>query len=79
MVPSDRVQLLYARHDQLTPEALTLKYATTRGIAAVHGYDHSHATMLLAGDIRRDYREFLSKMTLQETGTNLSPRSTSSF
>jgi hypothetical protein len=59
----ERVQILYARHDQLTPEATTRQYAADRKIVAVRAYDHSHATILLAGDLDADYREFLARMT----------------
>jgi hypothetical protein len=61
-----RVQILYARHDQLTPEATTRRYADERNIAAVHGYEHSHATILLSGDLETDYRVFLAQMSARD-------------
>jgi hypothetical protein len=62
-LPPARVQILYARQDQLTPEATTRRYATHRRIDAVRAYEHSHATILLAGDLDTDYRTFLARMT----------------
>jgi hypothetical protein len=62
-LPPARVQILYARQDQLTPEATTRRYATDRRIDAVRAYQHSHATILLASDLDTDYRTFLARMT----------------
>jgi hypothetical protein len=64
-----RVQILYARYDQLTPEATIRKYAADRGITAVRAYEHSHATILLAGDLDADYRAFLARVTETEQPT----------
>jgi hypothetical protein len=61
-----RVQILYARYDQLTPEATIRRYAADRGITAVRAYEHSHATILLAGDLDADYRAFLARVTEDE-------------
>ncbi len=65
-----RVQILYARYDQLTPESLTLAYAARLGIGAagagggpeVDGYAESHGTILLRGAIYRAYAEFLDRI-----------------
>ena len=65
-LPPQRVQLLYARHDQLTPEALTLRFAKSRGLCAIQAYDHSHATILLAGALPRHYRDFLVGMDARQ-------------
>jgi len=65
-----RVQILYARYDQLTPESLTLAYAARLGTAAtgadggpdVDGYAESHGTILLRGAMYRAYGEFLDRI-----------------
>ena len=57
-IDSHSVFVHYARYDRLTPEALTLQFARERGIA-VKGYDESHGTILLNGEMLADYRRFL--------------------
>lgn len=63
-----RVQILYARYDQLTPESRTLAYAARLGggVAgggpAVDGYAESHGTILLRGAMYRAYAEFLDRI-----------------
>jgi hypothetical protein len=57
-IDSHRVFIQYARYDRLTPEPLTLQFASERGIA-VKGYNESHGTILLNGEMLADYRRFL--------------------
>ncbi|HUW69126.1 MAG TPA: hypothetical protein VMX33_02735 [bacterium] len=62
-----RVQILYARYDQLTPEHITLAYADKLRAESsladsgpvVDGYAESHGTILLCGGMYRAYGEFL--------------------
>jgi hypothetical protein len=58
----DRIQILYAIHDQLTPESTTLDFAQARKIESVTGYNRSHATMLLGVSLYVDYANFLRSM-----------------
>lgn len=65
-----RVQILYARYDQLTPERVTQDYAAKLAQAApgagdgpdVRGYAESHATILLRPAMYRAYGEFLDRI-----------------
>jgi hypothetical protein len=61
-VAPDRILLLYARQDQLTPESVTIEYAKTRSINRILGYDESHSTILLNGRMFRDYGDFLDSL-----------------
>jgi hypothetical protein len=62
-----RVQILYARYDQLTPESVTLAYANklrtessmVNSGPVVKGYPESHGTILLRAAMYRAYGEFL--------------------
>lgn len=60
--PADRIQILYAELDQLTPESVTLDFAQSKGIKTVHGYNRSHATMLVGVSLYVDYSNFLRSM-----------------
>jgi hypothetical protein len=59
----DRIQLLYARHDRLTPEKTTLDFARENGILRVAGFEESHASILLNRRMYREYEAFLEEMT----------------
>lgn len=61
-VQPDHIQILYAREDQLTPEAVTLEYARDKGITNITGYARSHATILLTPSLYRDYNHFLDSL-----------------
>jgi len=59
LVDPGRILLQYARHDQLTSEALSLDFARRHGIERVIGYERSHASMLLTPSLYSDYAAFL--------------------
>ena len=61
ILPS-RIQILYAREDQLTPEAVTLDYAQKIGVARIKGFARSHATILLTPSLYKDYEWFLKNL-----------------
>lgn len=61
-VDPDRVQILYAEYDQLTPPGVIRKFAKTYKIKNVRGYSRSHATILLTSGIYRDYGRFLDSL-----------------
>ncbi|MEI6876108.1 MAG: hypothetical protein WCL50_13370 [Spirochaetota bacterium] len=63
----DSIALLYARQDQLTPEARTLAFAKDRSIHDIQGYEQSHTTMLLDSRIYEDYALFLKRVTRPRT------------
>ena len=58
----DRILLLYARQDQLTPESVTIDYAKARSISRVLSYDESHSTILLNSHMFKDYGDFLDSL-----------------
>ncbi len=62
LTAADNIELLYAREDQLTPEAATLEFARKQGIRDVKGYEESHGTMLLDPQIYKDYAHFLERV-----------------
>jgi hypothetical protein len=61
-IPPGKVQILYAKHDQLTPENVTLKFSKTNKITNIISYNKSHATILLSSKIYRDYAKFLDSI-----------------
>ena len=61
-VQPDHIQILYAREDQLTPEAVTLAYARKTGITQITGYARSHATILLTPSLYKEYGRFLKSL-----------------
>ncbi|MCB9650527.1 MAG: hypothetical protein H6730_28645 [Deltaproteobacteria bacterium] len=61
-VEASRIQLLYARLDQFTPEATTKAFAAKWGITDVHGYDESHASILTDSAMFEDNRRFIERM-----------------
>jgi len=64
LTPPDRIQFLYARHDQVSPEQLVLDYAASLGQTEVHAFNESHGTILLNPRVYRAYGEFLERMSL---------------
>ncbi len=58
----DMVQILYGKYDQLNPIKTIFQYSKTNGIKNVIGYDRSHATILLDGDIYNDNKKFLKSI-----------------
>jgi pimeloyl-ACP methyl ester carboxylesterase len=61
-VPAGRTLLLYARHDQLTPEDTTTAFAADNGIVDVVGYERSHASILLTDDVYVRTALFFARM-----------------
>jgi hypothetical protein len=63
LTPPGRLQVLYARYDQLTPETVTASWAESLGPGAdVRRYNQSHGSILLDGALYRDYAAFLDAM-----------------
>ena len=65
LIDPHRFEILYARHDQLTPEAITVGYAKKNGFTLISGYDRSHTTILLTSEMYREYDRFLKSMQEQ--------------
>ncbi len=59
----DRIQILFARFDQLTPESKIIEFAEKWHITHVLGYDESHASILINKRIYEDNRLFLDRMS----------------
>lgn len=59
---SARVQILYAKHDQLTPESKILQFADKWKIRNVIGYEESHASILINNSMYDDNRRFLNTL-----------------
>jgi len=64
LTPPDRIQFLYARHDQVSPEQLVLDYAASLGKPEVHAFNESHGTILLNSRVYKAYGKFLERMNL---------------
>jgi len=62
LVSPERIQILYARHDQLTPASGIEEFAAQRKLEHLHAYNRSHATILLTFSLYVDYANFLSEM-----------------
>ncbi len=64
----DRIQILYAEHDQLSPPSTVLEYADRLyGTPAgknrpLYAFDESHTTILLNSRVYRTYADFLDAM-----------------
>ncbi len=58
----ERIQILYATKDQLTPEGSTLAFARKWGITNIKSYNESHATILCNESMYADYSLFLDKI-----------------
>jgi pimeloyl-ACP methyl ester carboxylesterase len=61
-VPPERVLILYAKYDQLTPPDLIKRYARRNKIKNILGYRRSHSTILLTSEVYRDYGLFLDSL-----------------
>ncbi len=61
--PPERILILSAEYDRLTPPDRIAEYAAARGITNVRVYPESHASILLNDGVYRDYALFLSNMT----------------
>lgn len=64
----DKIQILYARHDQLTPEKRLLEFVKGWGISNLHGYEESHSSILINDEMYDVNLDFLRR--LQKTGQN---------
>lgn len=58
----DRVQIMYAEYDKLTPAGETLSFAKANKIKNVIAYPRSHATILLTRKIYKDHGLFLDAL-----------------
>lgn len=58
----DRIQILYAKYDQFTPERKTLLFAEKWNIQNVIGYQESHASILINSQMYKDNKNFISRM-----------------
>lgn len=65
-VDPNRVQIMYAEYDQLTPEPAMIAFAQKNNIQKLMGYPRSHATMLLTRKIYGDYGLFLDTLNRME-------------
>lgn len=61
-ISKDRVYIMAARLDQLTPLGVIEAYAAERGITNLSVYDESHSTILLNGGVYEGYARFLDKI-----------------
>ena len=57
-----KIQILYAKHDQLTPEASIIQFAEKWGVSKVHGYNESHASILINSQLYKDNKQFLDTL-----------------
>jgi len=55
----DRVQIMYAEYDLLTPKAAMVEFSEKRNIKRIIAYPRSHATILLTRSLYKDYGLFL--------------------
>jgi hypothetical protein len=56
------IQILYAKHDQLTPEGTIMEFSQRWGIANSKGYEESHASILINSAVYRDNAAFLETL-----------------
>jgi hypothetical protein len=61
-IDPNRVQIMYAEYDQLTPESDMIKYSQKNNIKKIIDYPRSHATMLLTSRLFEDYGSFLNSL-----------------
>jgi len=61
-VDPNRIQIMYAEYDQLTPETAVIEFARRNSIRKLIAYPRSHATMLLANKLFEDYGLFLDSL-----------------
>lgn len=59
---SKNIQILYSKFDQLTSENKTLEFAGKFKIKNIHGYNESHATILLNNNVYKDNLKFLERL-----------------
>jgi len=57
-----RIQVLYSKYDQLTPESRILDFVKKKGISNVHSYEESHASILINSQMYRDNSKFLKRL-----------------
>jgi len=65
-INQNRVQIMYAEYDQLTPESVIVEFAQKTNIKKIIAYPRSHATMLLANKLYADYGMFLDSLDRAE-------------
>jgi hypothetical protein len=62
----NRMQIMYAEYDQLTPERAMIEFAQINNIEKLIAYPRSHATMLLTSRLYEDYGLFLDLLDRAE-------------
>ncbi|MBN2440031.1 MAG: hypothetical protein JXJ04_01755, partial [Spirochaetales bacterium] len=62
-VPPERIMILCAEYDQLTPPEIIVNYAKKRDINNIITYPESHTTILLNQSVYKDYAVFLHEMS----------------
>lgn len=58
----ERIQILYAKYDQLTPKSRILDFVHKNRISNVHVYEESHASILINSQVYRDNFDFLKSL-----------------
>ncbi len=58
----EKIFLMYAKYDQLTPEKQMNDFAKKYNITNIKSYNESHATILLETDVYKDYDKFLNNL-----------------
>jgi len=58
----NRIQIMYAEYDQLTPESVMVTFAQKNNIKKIIAYPRSHTTMLLTYKLYDDYGLFLDSL-----------------
>ena len=61
LTEASNIQILYARMDQLTPEATTRSFIESKGTLHTQQYNESHGSILLNSQMYRDYADFLAR------------------
>jgi hypothetical protein len=61
-VKPERLHIMYAEYDQLSPEVVTLNFARKNKITKIVSYRRSHATILLSDRLYEDCGMFLDSL-----------------
>ena len=61
----ERIMIMYAEHDQLTPPDTIEVFAEIWGLTNIKSYNRSHVTIRLNLEMHRDYADFLDSLSRQ--------------
>ncbi len=61
-IDPDRIHIMYAEYDQLTPSKIIVDYAKEKRISKIVSYKRSHATILLTSKLYKDCGYFLDSL-----------------